>query len=212
MLRERGDDNERCENCQSFNSSNLLRLTKRQKIVTLPDIVTEQFDDIARQIGTDPDYNDVIPRQCWDCPQYQEIRDAIELLETARKALANTGFRANQEDITEYLQAHGKAKDEIDDVLKNSEQTEKIRSEMQKELAAKYNYYSDILDILCSRQSVQENDDCPGPVECTSEDKTIVVKVCGSPTIPDGENYEVTAVDRTSRGNQNLSESDTSEQ
>ena len=189
-----------------------LRLTTGQKIATLPDIVKEQLDDIARQIDAGPDYNDIIPRQCWDCPQHREIRDAIELLETARKALANTGFRANQEDITEYLQAHGKAKDEIDDVLKNSEQTEKIRSEMQKELAAKYNYYSDILDILCSRQSVQENDDCPGPVECTSEDKTIVVKVCGSPTIPDGENYEVTAVDRTSRGNQNLSESDTSEQ
>jgi len=203
---------ERCESCQSFGSSNLLRLTTGQKIATLPDIVTERFRDIARQIDAGPDYNDIIPRQCWDCPQHREIRDAIELLETARKALANTGFRANQEDITEYLQAHGKAKDEIDDVLKNSEQTEKIRSEMQKELAAKYNYYSDILDILCSRQSVQENDDCPGPVECTSEDKTIVVKVCGSPTIPDGENYEVTAVDRTSRGNQNLSESDTSEQ
>lgn len=212
MFQGRGDDNERCESCQSFGSSNLLRLTTGQKIATLPDIVTEQFDDIARQIDTGPDYNDVIPRKCWDCPQYREIRDAIELLETARKALANTGFRANQEDITEYLQAHGKAEDEIDDILKNSEQTEKVRSEIRKELAAKYNYYSDILDILCSRQSVQENDDCPGPVECTSEDKTIIVKVCGSSTIPDGENYEVTAVDRTSRGNQNLSESDTSEQ
>ena len=202
MLRERGDDNERCENCQSFNSSNLLRLTKRQKIVTLPDIVTEQFDDIARQIGTDPDYNDVIPRQCWDCPQYQEIRDAIELLETARKALANTGFRANQEDITEYLQAHGKTEDEIGEILKNSEHMEKIRSKIRKELAAKYNYYSDILDILCSRQSVQENDDCPGPVECTSEDKTIVVKVCGSRTMTSGISYELTAVDRTGRGEQ----------
>lgn len=189
-----------------------LRLTTEQKIATLPDIVKEQLDDIARQIDAGPDYNDVIPRQCWDCPQYREIRDAIKLLETARKALANTGFRADQKDITEYLQVHGKAKDEIDDILKNSEQTEKVRSEIRKELAAKYNYYSDILDILCSRQSVQENDDCPGPVECTSEDKTIIVKVCGSSTIPDGENYEVTAVDRTGRGEQDLSELDTSDQ
>ena len=180
----------------------LLRLTTGQKIVTLPDIVTERFHDIARQIDAGPDYNDIIPRQCWDCPQHREIRDAIELLETARKALANTGFRANQEDITEYLQAHGKTEDEIGEILKNSEHMEKIRSKIRKELAAKYNYYSDILDILCSRQSVQENDDCPGPVECTSEDKTIVVKVCGSRTMTSGISYELTAVDRTGRGEQ----------
>lgn len=173
----------------------------------------ERFNYIARQVDAGSNYDDVIPRQCWDCPQYREIRDAIKLLETARKALANTGFRANQEDITEYLQAHGKAEDEIDDILKNSEQTEKVRSEIRQELAAKYNYYSDILDILCSRQSMQENDDCPGPVECTSEDKTIVVKVCGSPTImPDGESDEVATVHRTGRGEQDSFESDTSDQ
>ena len=202
MFQGRGDDNERCENWQSFGGSNLFRLTTGQKIATLPDIVTEQLDDIARQIDAGPDYNDIIPRQCWDCPQHREIRDAIELLETARKALANTGFRANQEDITEYLQAHGKTEDEIGEILKNSEHMEKIRSKIRKELAAKYNYYSDILDILCSRQSVQENDDCPGPVECTSEDKTIVVKVCGSRTMTSGISYELTAVDRTGRGEQ----------
>ena len=202
MFQERGDNNERCEICQSFGSSNLLRLTTGQKIATLPDIVTERIRDIARQIDAGPDYNDIIPRQCWDCPQHREIRDAIELLETARKALANTGFRANQEDITEYLQAHGKTEDEIGEILKNSEHMEKIRSKMRKELAAKHAFYSSTLDILCSRQSVQENDDCPGPVECTSEDKTIVVKVCGSRTMPSGISYELTAVDRTGRGEQ----------
>ncbi len=172
----------------------------------------DQFDYIARQIDAGSNYDDVIPRQCRDCLQYQEIRDAIKLLEIARKALANTGFRANQEDITEYLQAHGKTEDEIGEILKNSEHMEKIRSKMRKELAAKHAFYSSTLDILCARQLVQEKDDCPGPVECTSEDKTIVVKVCGSPTMPDGDSNELAIVHRTGGDEQDPSESDTSDQ
>ena len=64
MFQERGDNNERCESCQSFGSSNLLRLTTGQKIATLPDIVTEQlddqFNDIVNGLGTDPDLGRIV--------------------------------------------------------------------------------------------------------------------------------------------------------
>ena len=76
MFQERGDNNERCESCQSFGSSNLLRLTTGQKIATLPDIVKEQFGDfdgIISGLSTDPDLDSNIPEQCRECPQLAEL-------------------------------------------------------------------------------------------------------------------------------------------
>ncbi len=86
---------ERCESCQSFDSSNLLRLTTGQKIATLPDIVTERFndfDDIVGELRTGSDPDSYIPEQCRKCPL---LAGAIEALKTAwaqNEALGRTAL------------------------------------------------------------------------------------------------------------------------
>ena len=66
----------------------LLRLTTGQKIVTLPDIVTEQFDDIVGGLGTDLD--SYIPEQCQECPLLAGMIEALKMALAQKEALERT--------------------------------------------------------------------------------------------------------------------------
>lgn len=213
MFQERGDNNERCEICQSFGSSNLLRLTTGQKIATLPDIVTEQLDDqfsdIVNGLGTDPDLDSYVPKQCRECPQLAGIIEALKTAWAQKKALERTALET-ADNITTWLRAQGTPEDKIKQILEDPERLEEARAAYRKivemKLAIGGAAFNQLLPGI-ERQTAG----CPGIIRCMSRDGETVVEVCGSPAMPDGKNREATVVDRTGRGNQSPSGSDTSD-
>ena len=213
MFQERGDNNERCEICQRFGSSNLLRLTTGQKIATLPDIVTEQLDDqfsdIVNGLGTDPDLDSYVPKQCRECPQLAGIIEALKTAWAQKKALERTALET-ADNITTWLRAQGTPEDKIKQILEDPERLEEARAAYRKivemKLAIGGAAFNQLLPGI-ERQTAG----CPGIIRCMSRDGETVVEVCGSPAMPDGKNREATVVDRTGRGNQSPSGSDTSD-
>jgi len=213
MFRERGDNNERCESCQSFGSSNLLRLTTGQKIATLPDIVKERFDDFddivgELRIGSDPD--SYIPEQCRKCPLLAETVEALKIALAQKEALKRTALET-ADNITTWLRVQGMSEEEIEQILEDPERLEEARAEYREFARMKLALGDAALNQLLpgiERQTAG----CPGIIKCISLDGKTVVEVCGSPTMPDRESNEAAIVHRTGRGKQDSSESDTSDQ
>ena len=120
MFQGRGDDNERCESCLSFGSSNLLRLTTGQKIATLPDIVTEQlddkFNDIVDWLRAAPDLDSDIPEKCRKCPLLAGIIEALKTAWAQKEALERTALET-ADNITTWLRAQGIPEEEIKQIL-----------------------------------------------------------------------------------------------
>lgn len=208
MFQERGDNNERCEICQSFGSSNLLRLTTGQKIATLPDIVTEQLDDqfsdIVNGLGTDPDLDSYVPKQCRECPQLAGIIEALKTAWAQKKALERTALET-ADNITTWLRAQGTPEDKIKQILEDPERLEEARAAYRKivemKLAIGGAAFNQLLPGI-ERQTAG----CPGIIKCISLDGRTIARVCGSHTIPDGKSYEAVIVHRTGRDEQDLSE------
>ena len=212
MFQGRGDNNERCESCQSFGSSNLLRLTTGQKIATLPDIVKEQigdFDGIVKGLSTGPDLDSYIPKQCRECPQLAGIIEALKMAWEQNEALKRTVLET-VDNITTWLRAQGMSEEEIEQILEDPKRLEKARAEYRKivemKLAIGDAAFNQLLPGI-ERQTAG----CPGIIKCISLDGKTVVEVCGSPTMPGGESDEVATVRRTGRGEQDPSESGTSD-
>jgi hypothetical protein len=214
MFQERGDNNERCESCQSFGSSNLLRLTTGQKIATLPDIVTEQFDDqfndIVNGLGTDPDLDSYIPEQCRKCPLLAGIIEALKMALAQKEALERTALET-ADNITTWLRAQGTPEDKIKQILEDPKRLEEARAEYGKivevNLAIGSAAFNQLLPGI-ERQTAG----CPGIIKCISLNRKTVVEVCGSPAAPNGESSEAATVRRTGGDEQDSSESDTSDQ
>ena len=210
MFQERGDNNERRESCQSFGSSNLLRLTTGQKIATLPDIVTEQigdFDGIVKGLSTGPDLDSYIPKQCRECPQLAGIIEALKMALAQKEALERTALET-ADNITTWLRAQGTPEDKIKQILEDSERLEEARAEYREFARIKLDIGDAALNQLLpgiERQTAG----CLGIIKCTSRDGETVVEVCGSPAMPDGKNREATVVDRTGRGEQDPPTADT---
>lgn len=207
MFQERGDNNERCESCQSFGSSNLLRLTTGQKIVTLPDIVTEQigdFDSIVKGLSTSPDFNSYIPEQCRKCPQLAGIIEALKMAWEQKKALERTALET-ADNITTWLRAQGIPEEEIKQILEDPKRLEEARAEYGKivevNLAIGSAAFNQLLPGI-ERQTAG----CPGIIKCISLDRETVVEVCGSPAAPNGESSEAATVRRTGGDEQDSSE------
>lgn len=207
MFQERGDNNERCENWQSFGSSNLLRLTTGQKIATLPDIVKEQFNDIIGGLSTDLD--SYIPEQCRKCPLLAGIIEALKMALAQKEALERTALET-ADNITTWLRAQGTPEDKIKQILEDSELLEEARAEYRKIARIKLDIGDAALNQLLPGIE-QQTVGCLGIIKCTSRDGETVVEVCGSPTMPD-ESNEAAIVYRTGGDEQDSSESDTSEQ
>jgi hypothetical protein len=208
MFQERGNNNERCENWQSFGGSNLLRLTTEQKIATLPDIVTEQFDDIVGGLGTDLD--SYIPEQCQECPLLAGMIEALKMALAQKEALKRTALET-ADNITTWLRAQGTPEEEIEQILEDPERLEKARAEYRKIAEMKLALGDAALNQLLPGIEKQTAG-CPGIIRCTSRDGETVVEVCGSHTMPNGKSKEATIVHRTGRSEQDPSESDTSDQ
>ena len=206
MFQERGDNNERCEICQSFGSSNLLRLTTEQKIATLPDIVTEQlddqFNDIVNGLGTDPD--SYIPEQCRKCPLLAGTIEALKMALAQKEALERTALET-ADNITTWLRAQGMSEEEIEQILEDPKRLEEARAQYGKivevNLAIGSAAFNQLLPGI-ERQTAG----CPGIIKCISLDGRTIARVCGSHTIPDGKSYEAVIVHRTGRDEQDLSE------
>jgi hypothetical protein len=212
MFQGRGDNNERCESCQSFGSSNLLRLTTGQKIATLPDIVKEQigdFDGIVKGLSTGPDLDSYIPKQCRECPQLAGIIEALKMAWEQNEALKRTVLET-VDNITTWLRAQGMSEEEIEQILEDPKRLEKARAEYRKivemKLAIGDAAFNQLLPGI-ERQTAG----CPGIIKCISLDGRTIARVCGSPTMPGGESDEVATVRRTGRGEQDPSESGTSD-
>lgn len=209
MFQGRGDDNERCESCQSFDSSNLLRLTTGQKIATLPDIVTEQlddqFNDIVNGLGTDPD--SYIPEQCRKCPLLAGIIEALKMAWEQNEALKRTVLET-VDNITTWLRVQGMSEEEIKQILEDPERLEEARAEYRKIAEMKLAMGDAALNQLppgIERQTAG----CPGIIRCTSRDGETVVEVCGSPTMPYGKSKEAATVCRTGGDEQDPPTADT---
>lgn len=212
MFQGRGDNNERCESCQSFGSSNLLRLTTGQKIATLPDIVKEQigdFDGIVKGLSTGPDLDSYIPKECRECPQLAGIIEALKMAWEQNEALKRTVLET-VDNITTWLRAQGMSEEEIEQILEDPKRLEKARAEYRKivemKLAIGDAAFNQLLPGI-ERQTAG----CPGIIKCISLDGRTIARVCGSPTMPGGESDEVATVRRTGRGEQDPSESGTSD-
>ena len=212
MFQGRGDNNERCESCQSFGSSNLLRLTTGQKIATLPDIVKEQigdFDGIVKGLSTGPDLDSYIPKQCRECPQLAGIIEALKMAWEQNEALKRTVLET-VDNITTWLRAQGMSEEEIEQILEDPKRLEKARAEYRKivemKLAIGDAAFNQLLPGI-ERQTAG----CPGIIKCISLDGRTIARVCGSPTMPGGESDEVATVRRTGRGEQDPSEAGTSD-
>ncbi len=213
MFQGRGDNNERCESCQSFGSSNLLRLTTGQKIATLPDIVKEQigdFDGIVKGLSTGPDLDSYIPKQCRECPQLAGIIEALKMAWEQNEALKRTVLET-VDNITTWLRVQGMSEKEIEQILEDPERLEEARAEYREFARIKLDIGDAALNQLLPGIEKQTAG-CLGIIKCTSRDGETVVEVCGSPAAPNGESSEAATVHRTGRGEQDLSELDTSDQ
>ena len=213
MFQGRGDDNERCESCQSFGSSNLLRLTTGQKIATLPDIVTgrfDNFDDIVGELraGSDPD--SYIPEQCRECPLLVGAIEALKMALAQKEALERTALET-ADNITTWLRVQGMSEEEIEQILEDPERLEEARAEYREFARIKLDIGDAALNQLLPGIKKQTAG-CPGIIKCISLDRKTVAEVCGSPAAPNGESSEAATVHRTGRGEQDLSELDTSDQ
>ena len=208
MFQGRGNNNERCESCQSFGGSNSLRLTTGQKIATLPDIVTEQlddkFNDIVNGLGTDPDLDSDIPEQCRECPQLAGIIEALKTAWAQKKALERTALET-ADNITTWLRVQGMSEDKIKQILEDPKRLEEARAEYGEFARMKLDIGDAALNQLLpgiERQTAG----CSGIIKCISLDGRTIARVCGSHTIPDGKSYEAVIVHRTGRDEQDLSE------
>ena len=213
MFQGRGDNNERCESCQSFGSSNLLRLTTGQKIATLPDIVKEQigdFDGIVKGLSTGPDLDSYIPKQCRECPQLAGIIEALKMAWEQNEALKRTVLET-VDNITTWLRVQGMSEKEIEQILEDPERLEEARAEYREFARIKLDIGDAALNQLLPGIKKQTAG-CPGIIKCISLDRKTVAEVCGSPAAPNGESSEAATVHRTGRGEQDLSELDTSDQ
>ena len=193
---------ERCESCQSFGSSNLLRLTTGQKIATLPDIVTERFNDIIGGLRTDPD--SYIPEQCRKCPLLAETVEALKIALAQNEALKRTVLET-VDNITTWLRLQGMSEEEIKQILEDPERLEEARAEYRKIAEMKLAMGDAALNQLVpgiERQTAG----CPGIIKCISLDRKTVVEVCGSPAAPNGESSEAATVRRTGGDEQDSSE------
>ena len=189
-----------------------LRLTTEQKIATLPDIVTEQlddqFNDIVNGLGTGPD--SYIPEQCRKCPLLAGIIEALKIALAQNEALKRTVLET-VDNITTWLRVQGMSEEEIKQILEDPERLEEARAEYGKIVEVNLAIGSAAFNQLVpgiERQTAG----CSGIVKCISLDRKTVVEVCGSPAAPNGESSEAATVHRTGRGEQDLSESDTSDQ
>ena len=212
MFRERGDNNERCESCQSFGSSNLLRLTTGQKIATLPDIVKERFDDFddivgELRIGSDPD--SYIPEQCRKCPLLAETVEALKIALAQKEALKRTALET-ADNITTWLRVQGMSEEEIEQILEDPERLEEARAEYRKIVEMKLAIGDAAFNQLLPGIE-QQTVGCPGIIKCMSPDEKTVAEVCGSPTMLDRGGHEAAIVRRTGGDEQDLSELDTSD-
>ena len=190
-----------------------LRLTTGQKIATLPDIVTEQigdFDGIVKGLSTGPDLDSYIPKQCRECPQLAGIIEALKMAWEQNEALKRTVLET-VDNITTWLRVQGMSEEEIKQILEDPERLEEARAEYRKIAETKLAMGDAALNQLLpgiGRQTAG----CPGIIKCMSPDGKTVVEVCGSHTMPVGESNEAAIVHRTGRGEQDPSESDTSDQ
>lgn len=184
---------ERCDNCQSFGSSNLLRLTTGQKIATLPDIVTEQFDDIIGGLRTDPD--SYIPEQCRKCPLLAGIIEALKMALAQKEALERTALET-ADNITTWLRAQGMSEEEIEQILEDPKRLEEARAQYGKIVEVNLAIGSAAFNQLLPGIKKQTAG-CPGIIKCISLDRKTVVEVCGSPAAPNGESSEAATVRRT---------------
>ena len=177
-------------------------MTIGQKIATLPDIVTEQFDDIVGGLGTDLD--SYIPEQCRECPLLAETVEALKIALAQKKALERTALET-ADNITTWLRVQGMSEEEIEQILEDPERLEKARAEYRKIVEMKLAIGDAALNQLLPGIEKQTAG-CPGIIKCISPDGKTVAKVCGSPTMPDGDSSEAAIVHRTGRGEQDLSE------
>ncbi len=115
------------------------------------------------------------------------------------------------DNITTWLRVQGVSEEEIEQTLEDPERLEEARAEYRKIAEMKLALGDAALNQLLpgiERQTAG----CLGIIRCMSPDGKTVARVCGSPTMLDGESNEAAIVYRTGRGNQNPSGSDTSEQ
>ena len=204
MFQGRGDNNERCESCQSFGSSNLLRLTTGQKIATLPDIVTEQFNDIIGGLSTDSGLDSYISEKCRKCPLLAETVEALKIALAQNEALKRTVLET-VDNITTWLRLQGMSEEEIKQILEDPERLEEARAEYRKIAEMKLAMGDAALNQLApgiERQTAG----CPGIIKCISLERKTVVEVCGSPAAPNGESSEAATVRRTGGDEQDSSE------
>ncbi len=207
MFQERGDNNERCESCQSFDSSKLLRLTAGQKIATLPDIVKEQigdFDGIVKGLSTGPDLDSDIPEKCRKCPLLAGIIEALKTAWAQKEALERTALET-ADNITTWLRVQGMSEEEIKQILEDPERLEEARAEYRKIAEMKLAMGDAALNQLLPGIKKQTAG-CPGIIKCMSPDGKTVVEVCGSPTMPYGKSKEAATVCRTGGDEQDSSE------
>ena len=180
----------------------LLRLTTGQKIVTLPDIVTEQFNDIIGGLRTDPD--SYIPEQCRKCPLLAETVEALKIALAQNEALKRTVLET-VDNITTWLRLQGMSEEEIKQILEDPERLEEARAEYRKIAEMKLAMGDAALNQLVSGIE-RQTAGCPGIIKCISLDRKTVVEVCGSPAAPNGESSEAATVRRTGGDEQDSSE------
>ncbi len=183
------------------------RLTKEQKIVTLPDIVTEQigdFDSIVKGLSTSPDFNSYIPEQCRKCPQLAGIIEALKMAWEQKKALERTALET-ADNITTWLRAQGMSEEEIEQILEDPKRLEEARAQYGKIVEVNLAIGSAAFNQLLPGIKKQTAG-CPGIIKCISLDRKTVVEVCGSPAAPNGESSEAATVRRTGGDEQDSSE------
>ena len=185
-------------------------MTTGQKIATLPDIVTEQFNDIIGGLSTDSGLNSYIPEQCRECPLLAGTIEALKMALAQKKALERTALET-ADNIKTWLRVQGMSEEEIEQILEDPKRLEEARAEYGKIVEMKLAIGGAALNQLLpgiERQTAG----CPGIIKCISPDGKTVAKVCGSHTMPNGKSKEATIVHRTGRSEQDPSESDTSDQ
>ena len=189
-----------------------LRLTTGQKIATLPDIVTEQLGDFYGIIGglsTDLDLDSNIPEKCRKCPLLAGTIEALKTAWAQKKALERTALET-ADNITTWLRVQGMSEEEIEQILEDPKRLEEARAEYGKIVEMKLAIGGAAFNQLLPGIEKQTAG-CPGIIKCISRDGETVVEVCGSPTMPNGKSDEVATVRRTGRGEQDPSESGTSD-
>lgn len=180
------------------------RLTTEQKIVTLPDIVTEQFDDIVKGLSTSSGLDSYIPEQCRECPQLAGIIEALKTAWEQNEALKRTALET-ADNITPWLRAQGISEEEIKQILEDPKRLEEARTEYGKIVEVNLAIGSAAFNQLVpgiERQTAG----CSGIIKCISLDRKTVVEVCGSPAAPNGESSEAAIVYRTGGDEQDSSE------